>query len=224
MEKRRYKCALCGETTTDIDYYCVMVGKQKRYVHNKCREPYKLGGLSDDKVDDIIVNIIKDKRKEVAKQRYKRNIEREDNSDRGKFVKYIQDTYDIKSLPSSEYVKFASIINGTYKGLKEGISYKDLLFMFQKQYNNLNKIYQNNIAKGKEFKSNINRFDYDLAIIINKYDSYKKWKQKQEIIEADIKVQQEKQNEINIDYSKIKDENRNNNDEIDICDILDDIY
>ena len=98
--------------------------------------------------------------------------------------------------------------------------------MFQTKQKMLNQIYQDNIRKGNEFESSYNRFCYDLAIILNKYDSYKKWKEKQKIIQAELKQKIEEENkEVKIDYSKIKaDVNDKKEDELDIGDILDDIY
>ena len=71
------------------------------------------------------------------------------------------------------------------------------------------------------------RLHYDLAVIINKYDSYKRWKEKQKLIEVK-RENTEKYKDINIhtnQASKIRDINRKNQEdnEIDIDDILDDI-
>ena len=85
-------------------------------------------------------------------------------------------------------------------------------------------MYQQNIVKGNTF-DNLGRFNYDLAVILAKYDSFKKWKLKQQIHEADINKQKEEENKISVDYTKIPTDIKvQREDEVDISDILDDIF
>lgn len=216
------KCAICGcNITKKVISHKIPNGKRNRTLCGDCYDKYFNANLNEDELNQMFLDIIKLKSK--SKKQTNTCKKRDTDNPQGRFITYIQETYDINSFNNYEYIKFAKIVNGTYKNMKEGISYEDLLLMFQKQYNNLNKIYMSNIAKGNKFTDGKSRFNYDLAIIINKYDSFKKWKQKQEILKAEIKEKQQQENEVKIDYKNIKTEN-NSKDEIDISDILDDIY
>ena len=169
------KCLLCGNSFDKDKEGCVIIpfGKSKRYVEKECYDKI----LSVCNSEEETIEIIKAKVKVNKTKETKPRKPRECNSTKDKFFKYIQETYDISVIPKYTFIKLNSINKGEYKGLKEPISYEDLLLMFQKQYNNLNKLYQQNIAKGNSF-DNLGRFNYDLAVILAKYDSFKKWKLK----------------------------------------------
>jgi hypothetical protein len=77
--------------------------------------------------------------------------------------------------------KIKSIVDGSLQGLNEAISCEDLLTIFQKKKDYLDKIYVDNKNKGKIFVDKTQRFYYDLKIVISKYDSFKKWKRKNEV-------------------------------------------
>ena len=115
---------------------------------------------------------------------------------------YIQSEYDITFMDKSLFIKIANINNGKFKGLNEGISYEDLLYMFKQKKDFLNKIADKKRREGNEFKNGKHRLNYDLAVIINKYDDYKKWKKKQILIEASNKKDEE-DNKNQIDYKYI---------------------
>ncbi|HBJ1650883.1 TPA: hypothetical protein LA460_000102 [Clostridium botulinum] len=200
-------------------------------VHVECYKQKLLKKYTVDYVDNKINTLIeseeyKKEQRKTKRTLKKQRLEQEVNKNKenfANFIEYIHNIYDI-NIPNILYIKLANITNGTYRGLKEPISYEDLLAMFISKQQYLSKIYQSNIAKGKQFNKPIDRFNYDLAIIINKYDSYKQWKEKQKIIQADIQIQNKKnKEEAIIDYDKIN-KNRTVNNEVDIIDILEDIY
>ena len=58
----------------------------------------------------------------------------------------------------------------------------DLLEMWKKKKTFLTKVYQKNLSENKTFSPE-NRIYYDLAILINKYNSFLKWKEEQSILE-----------------------------------------
>ena len=99
--------------------------------------------------------------------------------------------------------------------------------MFQKQQKNLTKIYMNNVKKGKKM-TNIERFNYDLAVIVNKYDSYKQWKEKQKLLRNNEQEEQEYLNNRK-DFKALQENNNNlldgsdNEKELDIDDIVNDL-
>lgn len=95
---------------------------------------------------------------------------------------FILENYDITCLPKHMFIKLNSIYSGTFKGMSNGILPTELLDMWNRKLSYLNKIANSNITKGKTM-SPIQRINYDLSILINKYDSYKKWCRQQEILE-----------------------------------------
>ena len=99
--------------------------------------------------------------------------------------------------------------------------------MFQKQQKNLTKIYMNNVKKGKKM-TNIERFNYDLAVIVNKYDSYKQWKEKQKLLRNNEQEEQEYLSSRK-DFTQIQNnnnmlENSDDETELDISSIVNDLF
>ena len=106
-------------------------------------------------------------------------ISKEEKAMRDKLIEFIYSEYGITTLPKYFFANLAKIYNGTYsKNLKEPISVEDLSDMWHKKMDFLNSTYEYNVQHGKEM-SGVQRISYDLAILINKYDSYKRWKEKQ---------------------------------------------
>lgn len=232
-------CKKCGNKIDNTNDMFSISGIGK--VHIECwrkrlLEKYK---NNTQKVHTEMEKLIEKKRKKELKdidKEKEEQIKKQHGLDRSKFFDYIIETYDI-SLPKYTITKISNINNGTQEGLKEGISYEDLLYMFKSKQKDLINIYQNNIKKGNSFRDNVQRFHYDLAVIVGKYDSYKKWKEKQklnEIEQDNSKTQieeQSKQKEVfqNIyntqqgekqsKQNKVKTENEYN-----LEDMVDDLY
>ena len=149
--------------------------------------------------------------------------------DRDRLTYWIYENYDITVLPSLFFQKIKQINDGTFSmRINTPISYYDLLQIFKKMKTYLDKVNNNNERKGKKIDS-IRRIDYDLAIVINNYDEYLKWKQKQkseEIEKAEIKSDVILKNDININTisSLQRKNNQVNNEEINIADILDEVF
>lgn len=128
----------------------------------------------------------------------------------------IQDNY-MSMVPQSVFVRLDSIYDGTYKGMSIPIPPADLLDMWQQKLPYLNKVRQKNITLGKEMTP-VQRLAYDLAILINKYQSYLEWKNKQKVFEEEVT-----QNAILTDQFKnnqIKKDDENN----DISELVNDIF
>jgi hypothetical protein len=228
------KCAICKQEF-QLDSIEFLKDKGK-YIEIECYKQKELNkGLSIDIVNEKI-NIIKATMKLEQEEQKKKEIEKEQNklkakkkeinrtNNRNEFINYIMDTYELTSLPKQFYLKLAEINNGNDKRLAEGITYEDLLIMFKKKKSYLDKVASNNVTKGKEM-TGYKRLNYDIAIIINKYDSYKEWKRQQQLLQADIIHKEDiLKEQVKIDYSKIKAEQSRNDNEIDITDILDEIY
>lgn len=225
------KCFICKREfdINEVDYL-----KDKNYIEAECYIDKELKkGLSIDVIQEKI-RVIKEamkieedlkREKELEKEKNKllaKQNEAERNKNREDFLSYLREEYDVSSFSKLFYIKLAEINNGTYKGMSEGISYEDLLFMFKRKQTYLNKVNDKNKSIGKLIKG-ISRINYDLAIIIGLYDEYKEWKRKKSILQSSNEIaKEESNNTIQIDYSKIN--TIKSSEEDDILDILDDIY
>lgn len=213
MKENERKCSRCGKIINlDTDDF---LKEKTRYIHTQCFiAKKKRKRMSETEINDLITNM-----------RLEMNKKSKESNDRHKFIEYLQDQYDVNLTNKYFFVKLSSINNGTYRGLKEGISYEDLLYMFQKKQKELNNIAFTKIKKGQPFKDSVSRIFFDLAVIVNKYDSFKKWKQKQKILEAEsntnIEIENNKINFKQFDFDNINKQNDIN--EVDISSIIDDI-
>ncbi len=134
---------------------------------------------------------------------------------------FIKDAYDITIIPTTVWQKLSNIYNGTFKGMTYGIPPEHLLDMWERKIDILNGIANRNNTKGKTMNAD-QRISYDLSVLVNKYDSYLKWLEKQKILEAEKEI--EKNENIvgkTIGYVTQKTE-KNNSD--DISDLVDDIF
>ena len=150
--------------------------------------------------------------------------------DRDRLTYWIYDNYNLTVLPVLFFQKIKQINDGTFAvRINAPISYYDLLQIFKKMKTYLDKVNNNNERKGKKIDL-LRRIDYDLAIVINNYDEYLKWKQKQKteeiekkIIKDDIVLKNDMQFNNTISLMQRKNTN-NHNDEINISDILDEVF
>ena len=134
---------------------------------------------------------------------------------------FIKDAYDITIIPTTVWQKLSNIYNGTFKGMTYGIPPEHLLDMWERKIDMLNGIANRNNTKGRTMNVD-QRINYDLSVLVNKYDSYLKWLEKQKILEAEKEI--EKNENIvgkTIGYVAQKAE-KNNSD--DISDLVDDIF
>ena len=123
---------------------------------------------------------------------------------------FIKDAYDITIIPTNIWQKLGDIYNGTFKGMTYGIPPEHLLDMWKRKIDMLNGIADRNVTKGITM------------ILVNKYDSYLKWLEKQKIIAAEKEVESN-ENIVgkSIGYNSQKQE-RDNSD--DISALVDDIF
>jgi hypothetical protein len=143
---------------------------------------------------------------------------------KNRLYSWIQNNYNVVVLPKYFFIKMDSIYSGTYKGLSCGIPAEHILDMWKRKKTELDKIALNNTTKGKEING-LSRVQYDLAIIINKYDSYLNWIEKQKILEHEKnKIIEEKTNKINYNNINRKIDTQNTNIENDINSILDEVF
>lgn len=141
-------------------------------------------------------------------------------------TRWLFDNYNITKIPNSFYTKLANIHNGNQLGLKKGIPLEHILDMWKRKQTELNKIYNQQKAKGKD-KDVQQRINYDLGILINKYDNYLKWREQQDIMKRETlqRVEESQKQQINIEkINKVVENNQHKKDELDIADILDEFF
>jgi heterodisulfide reductase subunit B len=207
-------CSVCKELmyleTEDVVY-----SKTFRYAHFDCLVNSKF----NKKKNKLTLEEIQKQVRELQEQNKQWVI---DTITKDKFWGWLQIAYELTVIPSTLFTKMVEITNGTYRGLAKPIPLSDIYDMWQRKKPYLDKVYLKNKQKDNDMNVDA-RLQYDLAVIINKYDSYLKWKENNKIIEQEniLKVEEQKNN---IDYSKMNTiPNKNNKSGFDILDILNDI-
>lgn len=137
---------------------------------------------------------------------------------------WILENYDIKVVPNKIFTKLSEIYNGTYKGLACSIPPEDILDMWKRKMNFLKQNKARNIAKGKEMDV-AQQVNYDISILLNKYDSYLKWKEQNKIIEQDVnKVHKDILQTVDLDkLSKIT-QNQKKEEDDDMDSLLEELF
>lgn len=135
---------------------------------------------------------------------------------------FIKEAYDLTIVPTTVWQKLSNIYEGTFKGMSVGIPPSDLLDMWKRKIDMLNGIAKKNEVKGIHMQPD-QRLNYDLTILVNKYDSYLKWKEKQRILQAE-KETEKIQNIVSQSIGYTKNTNQDNTDTDDISDLVDDIF
>ena len=208
------KCKYCKEyLNIERDSF---VYYRKRYYHFDCAVNEQLtrknNKLSMEQCVDKFIQLQNENQEEIN------NI-----ISKERLYKWLQNTYNTVVLPSYFYIKMDEIFSGIYKGLSKEIPPEDLLDMWTRKKNELDRINNSNSRKGKNLIG-VARINYDLAILLNKYDSYLKWKEKQRIIEQERQqVKDDFKNKI--EFNKISTTNKPsvNSNGFNISDIIDEI-
>jgi len=122
--------------------------------------------------------------------------------------RWMLESYTLTVIPSQTWKKINRIYAGEIDGMSIGIPPEHLYDMWKRKINYLNKIWNNNKTKGKEMDG-AQKLNYDLTVLVNQYDSYLSWLNKQKILEAE-------ENTIhtnilqNVDLQKMSKQNNNN--------------
>lgn len=135
----------------------------------------------------------------------------------------IKELYDVTKINSAVWNKLSRIYNGEIQGMDNGIPPLHLYDMWERKIGYLNKIANNNITKGKEM-SKTERILYDLSVLVNKYDSYLEWANKQRILECDKEIIHSTDVVSKIDISNLEKNNKEIKNDDDIDNILDEIF
>jgi hypothetical protein len=137
---------------------------------------------------------------------------------------YLLCTYNLSVIPD----KFWEIIKELNKGIYKKKSCKPIpagliLKVWIWGQKNLDNIHKRNRAKNKGPKSNSERINYDLAIVLNHIEDYEKYVAKLEAEEAERKARAQSQPKINYNNIPQKKETTERRFD-DISDLLDDIF
>ena len=162
------------------------------------------------------------KTKSDKPKRYKRT--REEIECCEKLYDFIYKEYNVSTLPQYVFMQITSLYKGEYtKNTREPlqISIFDLYDMWQRKMDYLKQTYEYNKTHGKDMYG-ANRVCYDLAILIRKYDSYKRWKEKQNAIHEQEKTFAEQTKRMKA-ISVVKPVQIQTPNETDISDIIDEI-
>jgi hypothetical protein len=133
---------------------------------------------------------------------------------------YLQNKYSITKMPKQLFIKLSNIFNGKLQGLNKPIPPEHMYDMWQRKSSYLDKVHASNIIKGKKMEGYI-RLNYDLAIIISKYDDYLAWLDRQKSLAVDNEKLKENVEVTKVLYKQnIQPSKQDNNDIADIIDEL----
>lgn len=239
MNKIRKKCYFCSEDIDVTENENELVYYDKHYYHKDCfiqwchatKKPTPKRTMALNNLDrylnegeNIVSNLLEKKRID------KNNIEEFSNKakeyiaqwfDESDLCSFLREEYNIVKLP---WVKIKEVINGTSKKIDVPISAKELLDMWERKIDLIRSANQKLISKSDTEILPATLILYDLSILVNKYDSYLRWKEKQKILEAE-KETEKSQNIVSqsIGYTNISKGETNDNTD-DISDLVDDIF
>lgn len=202
MRKCRY-CDSKGEKTIDErfdDFVVIKTKTSRKYYHKKCFYEYVESNKK-----------IKDKNKYISEIEIENEIEKQRIKSRSKLLSFMYDYYDTTIITAYIINKIDDIFYGKRKNFNDVITYEELLLMYKKKGNYLNKIAIQKKNKGMGFKSLQNRISYDLGVLVNMYPSFKAWKKKQELLAKENKNENNKKKEIDFEtISNISKKKKNN--------------
>lgn len=204
------KCRICdgkNEKSINIevdDFIMIKKGKVSEYYHTQC---YLIHLISKKKMSE------QESLLEIQRIKSLMIEEIEDKKYREKLCGLIMNLYNISFLPNYFFIRLSEINKGTYKNIKEPISNLELFEMYsnQKLIAKLEKI-----AIKKNIKKD-NRLYWDLSIILNEYESYKKWKRNNTTKDINITRIKEDIKKIRQMQTNIRQENDN---EVDITELI----
>lgn len=137
---------------------------------------------------------------------------------------FVREKYNVLN-PQWDLLK--SVIDGTYKNIGIGIPAEDLLDMWERKWKYLQKRHSKLIQKNSDVNATA-LVRYDVAILVNKYDSYLKWKREQHLLAVEMKTEKEKRTKEHAVLQSItqnmvsQNVSSSNND--DLTDLVDDIF
>lgn len=184
-----------------MHFDCELTARQAKNEKKKTRK------LSN---DEVLKTLIKDQERSMEIAREEFEIQ--------KLYEFLYKTYYVVSLPIPFKNKIQKLIKGEVDGISKPIPPEDIVDMWKRKKNELDKIYTYNKSKGKVF-DRTERISYDLAVLLGKYDSYLEWKERER-----IKAASTTQVSGMLETSIGKHQQNSEVFENDIADILDDLF
>lgn len=212
------KCNCNNEISLNNNTINNIVRYGNAYYHSECFIRWCEEGIkhfkNNQKYKDMLSNI-----NIYKEEAYKRLVNRIGNDD---LYNFIMDKYDVKTLDTYIYIRLTRIFNGTLEGIREGgIPKEHFLDMWKRKSHQLDKIHQKNIVKGMNMTTT-QTIMYDISILVNKYDSYLKWLEKEKIIEAEANYNNSFTKMLTKDIRKQTENNKVKDD--DISNLVEDIF
>ena len=214
------KCSICKEpiqiNETNEDFFITLKNETKSYTHTNCYIEKQTTKKRSPKTVEECQEYIEQCRQSTKAIEKKKSTKNE-------LYEFLFDMYDISYFPQYFYIKMDSVYKGTMKNLNKPVPPEDLLDMWKQKRNYLDKVAEQNRKKGNEI-SGVNRVNYDLAILLSKYDSYLKWKEQQKIAIAELDESKKRSIE-KIEYTDVARPKRvgTSNNKVDINSMLDEI-
>lgn len=148
-----------------------------------------------------------------------------DDIERDEIYNFIVENYNVEVVPPYVFIKLNEIYSGTRKNMPYKIPPEDLLDMWKRKKANgfLDRTRAKNIAKGKNMNT-VQQINYDLAVLVNQYDSYLKWKEQNKLLEQSANEEKNKQPTQKIDYDKLSVTAKKKEQEEDIDSLLDELF
>ena len=214
------KCSICKEPIVldnNEDYFIEYKNNNSSVTHTRCYIEYHTTKKRKPKTIEECNEFIKTCRELAQSVEKKQNI-------RNELYDFLFEMYNISFFPNYFYIKMESIYKGTCKNLNRPVPPEDLLDMWKQKRNYLDKVAEQNRKKGTEI-TGVNRVNYDLAILLSRYDAYLKWKEQQKIAVAEINDSKKRSIE-KIEYTDVvrpSGKKQSGNEIIDINSMLDEI-
>ena len=214
------KCSICREpiyiNDTNEDFFITLKNETKSYTHTNCYIKKQTTKKRSPKT-------VEECREYIEQCRQNAKVTEKKKSTKNELYEFLFDMYDISYFPQYFYIKMDSVYKGTMKNLNKPVPPEDLLDMWKQKRNYLDKVAEQNRKKGNEILG-VNRVNYDLAILLSKYDSYLKWKEQQKIAIAELDESKKRSIE-KIEYTDVARPKRvgTSNNKVDINSMLDEI-
>lgn len=167
-------CRICKQEIKPKDTDITQMSKSA-YYHKQCYIDKHIKSFTEEELIEKVNKgqeiYLQQKNKKL--QEHFSGLNKQIYDTRDVFVKWIYENYDLTTLPSNWFAWMNGIEKGKAKEVREPISSADLLEMFKMKKHSLDRI-----TKNKKFKTNYSKFLYHFKVILNKYDSYKKYKER----------------------------------------------
>lgn len=178
---RYHRCQYCdkpGQQTINMEKdeivkipknYCRF---KNGYYHLNCFKEYLSvkKKLSSEEIEIKIKDLQQLMKEEIQEEKDKDNL-----------AEWLENYYNA-NIPTYIFMKINDAVSGKNKLIKDEVNYNMLLEIYKKMSNYLNKI-----AIKKHFLKIEQRMNYDLAVVLNNINEYKKYKIKQESLEHETK-------------------------------------